>query len=117
MNNKTPTETAAPVGVPPLATGSRLSFVVVYGPPATGKTLNREALREHYRCRAVMDDWPSLAHELRGQTGRVLILSTTDQVRNPYDHRRILKARKVRIEDAAKALGPKWITPRHANTD
>lgn len=89
--------------------------MVVYGPPATGKTLNSESLRNHFRCRAVMDDGHSLPRELLGQTGRVLILSTTDKVRDPYDRRRVLKSRTVKIEDAAKALGAKWITPRHAN--
>lgn len=92
--------------------GARLSFVVVHGGPASGKTLNRENLRKHYRCSAVLDEWPSLPNELRGKTGRVLILSTTEKVRDPYDRRRVLKARTVKIEDAAKALGSKWITPR-----
>lgn len=96
-----------------LAPGSRLSFVVVYGPPGTGKTLNRETLRKHYRCRAVLDDWPSLPRELRGQTGRVLILSNTEKVRDPYDRRRVLKARTVKIEDAAKVLGTSWVKPRN----
>jgi uridine kinase len=32
-------------------------IVVIYGPPASGKTTNGEALRLHYRCWRVLDDY------------------------------------------------------------
>lgn len=31
--------------------------VIIYGPPASGKTRNSEALRRHYGCLQVVDDW------------------------------------------------------------
>jgi len=91
----------------------RLSFVVVYGPPASGKTLNGEALRKHYKCLAVMDErvcqnqMPWLVIP-----GRVLLLALSERVRDPYDRRRWLKTRTVSIEKAAHALGSKWVQPR-----
>jgi hypothetical protein len=31
--------------------------VIVYGPPASGKTRNAAALARHFGCRQIIDDW------------------------------------------------------------
>lgn len=92
------------------ATSSRPDYLVIYGPPGSGKTLNREALRAHYKCATVVDDWPQ-RRMLREVSGCVLILSGADHVCDPRDRRRRLKCRYISIGDAAKALGAAWVAP------
>lgn len=31
--------------------------VIVYGPPGCGKTLRKEAIRRHFSCPLVIDEW------------------------------------------------------------
>lgn len=86
-------------------------YTIVYGPPASGKSLNKTALKAHYKCAHVFDD-DNYNHGAEKCRGGVLILSWTDKIKDPSDRRRLLKgARKIPVEQAAKALGRKWITP------
>lgn len=32
-------------------------IVIIYGPKASGKTVNAEALREHFGCKRIVEDW------------------------------------------------------------
>lgn len=87
---------------------TRTEFIIVFGEPRSGKTLNKVALRAHYNCDHVFDD-----HEIANAVGRILILSTTEDVKDPRDRRRVLtNVLRVPVREAAIALGDKWVEPR-----
>ena len=96
-----------------MSTTPHITFVVIYGPPGSGKTVNKEALRLHYRCSAVIDDGDRIQRwQLRGLKGRVLVISSGTGLRDPFDRRRVLECRYIRVDAAAKALGANWVKPR-----
>ena len=87
-------------------------FVIVFGPPGSGKSLNKSALKTHYRCDLVFDDVFD-DHEIRQAKGRVLILSHTEEVKNPHDRRKLLTGcLRVPVWEAAIELEEKWVGPR-----
>jgi hypothetical protein len=95
---------------------SRSEFVIVFGPPASGKTLNQAALKAHYKCDHVFDDMFDDSRIAKA-TGRIMILSTTREVKEPRGlhpgrRRLITDALFVPVSEAAFALGEKWIAPR-----
>lgn len=62
-------------------------IIVIHGPPACGKTRNKEALRRHFGCRRIVDGWE--AHSDRADPSHHdgspirdgdLILTTDDPV-------------------------------------
>ena len=40
--------------------------IIVYGPQASGKTRNAQALKEHFGCSAIVDDWDHTKHTTPG---------------------------------------------------
>lgn len=81
------------------------TYVIIHGPPCSGKTLNREALRKHYKCGPVFD------HDLSGLAearGRILILTESKPVLSPGNGRLALEGKYIPIEEAKIALGAKW---------
>ena len=34
-----------------------MATIIVFGPPGCGKTRNAEMLRQHFRCREIVDGW------------------------------------------------------------
>lgn len=95
------------------ATGSR-SFIIVYGPPASGKTINAERLRKHYRCDHVFDagfDNPKIL----SSSGRVMVLACEQYPPGPRIGRAkgssdfYQGAATIPVEEAKFALGGEWI--------
>jgi hypothetical protein len=87
-------------------------YVIVYGPPKSGKTLNKELLREFYECEQIFDAEATVGAEIQEIEGRTLILSTN----TPYlaedwlDENGVAAA--IPIEEAAFLLRNKgWVTP------
>lgn len=88
----------------------KTEYLVIHGPPMSGKTLNAHALKEHYKCDHVFD-----AHEsgIRDATGRVMILTWDPDVRGPSGMRYAFKgAVRIPIHEARTMLGDRWIEPR-----
>jgi hypothetical protein len=85
-------------------------FVIVYGPPMSGKTINKEAMREHYKCDSVFDVGFEDASILAAG-GRVMVLATDENPRGPAGQRNLYKKHTVKISvgAAALALGDRWI--------
>lgn len=87
-------------------------FVIVYGPQATGKTLNSQAIAASLNCDVVVDD--VMVHG--GLAGKVLVLSSSPDVLDyRVTNRRkkpLLKGRRIRIETMRRRLGDLWVEPR-----
>jgi hypothetical protein len=85
---------------------------VVYGPPASGKTLNAKAAAYFLGCDLIVD-----AEDLGGHTAakRILVL-THDQ--NVEDYRLTgkrkprLEGRRIHISTIKQILGSKWVEPK-----
>jgi hypothetical protein len=93
-----------------------LSAVIVYGPPASGKTRNREAIAEVLRCTETFDGAPPGPLSIRAESrepGRLLILLN--------DRKRLRAATKaltwdgvapvteIHIHDVRIILGDRWV--------
>lgn len=59
--------------------------VIVYGPQGSGKTTNAEALRKHFGCSRVVDDWHYGDLICKGD----LILTNDNAVLEPRALRRV----------------------------
>ncbi|KKC24894.1 hypothetical protein [Sphingomonas sp. SRS2] len=46
-------------------------IIVIHGPPACGKTFNRERLREHFGCRRIVDSWDAYSGQGDGRSQRL----------------------------------------------
>lgn len=81
--------------------------VIVYGPPASGKTSNAEALRKMYGCQSINDEGKILDVNFRIKEGCLnLVLNPPDI--NPLD------CEVISIFDALTALHEKTkIQPTH----
>ncbi|EGI55062.1 hypothetical protein SUS17_2082 [Sphingomonas sp. S17] len=81
--------------------------VVIYGPPATGKTFNADRFAKHYGCTTVIDEGVSGRQHV-GPLGRHDLLLTTDG-RDTLRHRFVgqglcTNVKLIPIEDARRAL-------------
>ena len=89
-------------------------FVIVVGEPATGKTLNKEALRQHFGCEECYD-CPGDEHQIRrSDASRILILTTDVDVKDPlYEGKRKprMEGTRITVAQAREALGTKWVEP------
>lgn len=84
-----------------------MDLIVIYGPPGSGKTLNGEALRQHFGCDAVLDEGQqalSSIHSLKAESVLALVCDPTPLFS--------MAGMIIKIETAAKALGDKWVAPR-----
>lgn len=87
-------------------------FIIIYGPPGSGKTLNAAALKHFYDCRMVCEEGRVPASVFKRDCN-VLILSNTPKVRDPRSQKNeALEGRVIDIEEAAAALGKRWIKPK-----
>lgn len=86
-------------------------FVILYGPPASGKTINAKALQERYNCDYVTDEW--LGRPLgKEMPKRVLILTNKPGLMGTPEEPELFKsAVRLQVSLAAKDLGDKWIVP------
>lgn len=88
-------------------------YVIVYGPPCSGKSLNAQAIASYFKCDYVTDE--SLLS--RFLTGKILVLSHTNRVRNPNVKVRknhpdyYLKGTAYSVEEVAAHLGGLWVKP------
>lgn len=85
-------------------------YLVVYGPPCSGKTLNAEMIIEVLGYDYAFDAAAASPAVLQSITGRVVLFSHTDQVRDPDDRKRFILWRKS-IEQVKRELGHGWIEP------
>lgn len=81
--------------------------VVIYGPPATGKTFNADRFAKHYGCTNVIDEGQA-SRQHAGPLGRHDLLLTTDG-RDTLRHRFVGQGlctyvKLIPIEDARRAL-------------
>lgn len=42
-----------------------MTITVIYGPPGSGKTTNRDYLKGKYNAERVLDDWPHMEKEAK----------------------------------------------------
>jgi hypothetical protein len=77
-------------------------IVIVYGPPMSGKTLNKEIIAEHFKCDAVFDG--AEAHEVLKYPGRCLVLSDQPKVSGMEIH----GAEIVHVDRAKELIGVTW---------
>lgn len=89
------------------------NYVIVFGPPASGKTLNAAALKRHYKCDYVFDIGFH-DRQIAESREKILILSHTKKVKDPRDRRRLIQnAVFVSIQEAAAAIGSESVVPVH----
>jgi hypothetical protein len=77
-------------------------IIIVYGPPKSGKTLNREAIAKHFSCDAIFDGGD--AEGIMNHEGRCLVLASEPSVEGLKIH----GAEIVSIFSVKKALGEEW---------
>ena len=99
----------------------RFNYVLVYGPPASGKTRNSHGIRRLFGAHASLDAEEALCgldaftrDWIDGTT--ILILSTRPEIRHPEDKRRLLRCPTLNILAARALLGSRWVDapPRRA---
>ena len=96
--------------VPEVRPRREREYLVVYGPPASGKTLNAQAMKEALGYDHVFDaDFHGL--EILEARGRIILLAHSEEVRCPDDRRRFV-LRKKPIEAVKRLLGARWTEPR-----
>jgi adenylate kinase family enzyme len=82
-----------------------MTITVIYGPSASGKTVNADRLQQHYGCQRVIDDW--WVH--RGKSVRKVDPRDGDLVLTSEDVPEILKhfprANIVSIASALASVG------------
>jgi len=93
-------------------------FILVTGPPASGKTINAKAIQEHFKADYVIDDyilWNMFGHKKsKLENLRMVILRDPcdPEALDPFDRRKKLQADESYTIDQVKALlGAKWIDP------
>jgi len=84
------------------------SFVLIYGPPKSGKTLNAVALAGHYGCVQIADAWSPGLPTPDPENGCVLLLAQTSSAVGLAGH----EVRCIPISAARIALGTRWIEPK-----
>lgn len=77
-------------------------IVIVYGPPKSGKTLNRDAIAKHYSCDAIFDG--DDAYQIMNHEGRCLVLANEPSVKGLQ----VRWPEIVPIESVKEALGEEW---------
>lgn len=91
------------------------NYTVVYGPPASGKTLNRDRIADLLDCDEVMDDEPFIRTRLeyhQSPVRHLLILSPDRHVRDPRERRRFLPPHcSISIDEVKSRLGSRWVEP------
>ncbi|UUV43242.1 hypothetical protein RCCWILLIS_70 [Rhodobacter phage RcCWillis] len=96
-----------------------MNTIIVYGPQASGKTVNKQALLDFYGCAAVVDDWAAgdavlfehlhLTNEPRERIG-------VSFCRQPYGKNFDQPVQIVSIEDALKAISEKIVCVQRGTT-
>ena len=86
-------------------------IVIVYGPPMSGKTLNKEIIAEHFKCDAVFDGLEG--DKVFEYPGRCLVLSNQPKV----SVMEINGAEIVHVERVKELIGDAWREPFHGTTD
>ena len=87
-------------------------YLVIHGPPASGKTLNKEVIKKVCSADHVFDaDFER--DQARDAYGKILLFSNDPQVRAPDDTGRPYRyvMRKIPIEIIKRALGSLWVEP------
>jgi hypothetical protein len=81
-----------------------MTITVIYGPPASGKTVNAERLQKHYGCSGICDDWDPAGRMLhRKPLNGDLVLTNEMSVSEILKH--LPRARIVSIETALASIG------------
>lgn len=83
------------------------SYVLIYGPPSSGKTLNRTALGKHYGCTKVLEDFDVVRTLPEDIGAKILVLGW----RSHYALLRGQDVRSIPVHAAKIALGKDWIEP------
>lgn len=93
-------------------------YILVTGPPSSGKTLNAKAIQEHFKADYVIEDyilWNMFRHQKsKLENLRIVILhhDSGPKVLDPFDRRKKLQADEYYTIGQVKALlGAKWIEP------
>lgn len=90
------------------------TYLILHGPPMSGKTLNSEALKRHYKCDHVFDGGFDDAR-IAGAKGRVMVLTCDANIKGPRGHRKMFKESvRIPVQEAVVMLGRRWVAPRPA---
>ena len=87
------------------------TYIVVHGPPCSGKTLNSATLAHYFGCDAIFDDMPGPAgFVFEGTPTRVLWLCNHEHIYTKHapDPN---EAAYVAVGVAAALLGDRWVNP------
>lgn len=61
-------------------------IVIIYGPQASGKTVNAEALREHFGCKRTIDDWSGKHDHRKLEAGDLINTNLITDARQAPQH-------------------------------
>lgn len=82
-----------------------MTITVIYGPPASGKTVNADNLQQHYGCQRVIDDWRTYrgkpVQKVEPRDGDLVL--TTELVPEILKH--FPRANIISIETALASIG------------
>lgn len=84
------------------------SYVLIYGPHLSGKTLNAMALAAHYECGLIVDDWRPGAFTPVLEETNVLLLSLSSMCTGLEGH----QVRCIPISAARLNIKKAWIEPK-----
>ena len=87
-------------------------YLVIFGPPCSGKTLNAEAIKKALGYDHAFDVGFDTV-QIQAASGRIILFSQNEQVRHP-DH--LVRPyqyvmRRKPIEAVKRLLGSKWVEP------
>ena len=88
-------------------------YLVVYGPPCSGKTLNAQAIMEALNCDHAFDFFER--GQIEEAQGRVILFSPDERVRHPDHSTRPYRyvSEKISIATVKAMLGSRWIEPQN----
>jgi len=87
--------------------------ILVYGPPMSGKSINREALKAYFKADTVIDD-PSLFELGRNFNGIRLVLANDKDLafeRKGKERSMLVPDESYKVSEVREILGSDWIEP------
>lgn len=99
-----------------------IEITILHGPPASGKTLNSQAIAQALRTDCTVDGWDlaeleeiAADHANDCPPFRILVITTDPDLNDPRAKKKTrMEGNRISITEAKGLLGPLWIEPIQA---